>query len=52
MEKIVSLCGQCGQCPMVKLTDDHVEIGENDNLCVLTTEQWDSLRTKILSNEL
>jgi uncharacterized cysteine cluster protein YcgN (CxxCxxCC family) len=52
MEKVVSLCGQCGQCPMVKLTDDHVEIGEKDNLCVLTTDQWESLRTKILSNEL
>ena len=52
MEKIVNLCGQCGQCPVVKLTDYHVEIGEGNNTCVLTTEQWESLRAKILSNEL
>ena len=28
--KIVSLCGS-GHCPVVKLDDDHVEIGEKDN---------------------
>ena len=52
MEKVVSLCGKCAQCPRVKLTDVRVEIGENGNLCVLTLEQWENLRSKILSNEL
>jgi hypothetical protein len=37
---------------MVRLTEDHVEIGESGNLCVLTTEQWESLKSKILSEEL
>lgn len=52
MEKVVNLCGQCGQCPEVRITDERVEIGERGNLCVLTKEEWESLRTKILSNEL
>ncbi len=46
--KIVSLCGSCKECPMVKITDTQVEIGENDNTCVLTKAQWESLREKIL----
>jgi len=49
--KIVELCCS-GICPVVKLDDDRVEIGEAGNLVVLTLSQWDSLRQKILSNEL
>ncbi len=50
--KVVSLCsaGQC--CPVVKVTDTHVEIGEENNLCILTLEQWETLKGKILSSEL
>ncbi len=49
--KVISLCnpGQC--CPVVKLTDTHVEIGEENNLCILTLEQWETLKEKILSKE-
>jgi len=50
--KIVSLCGECGQCPMVKVTDTQVEIGEKDNTCVLTKAQWETLKEKILKKEL
>ncbi len=52
MEKIVTLCGACGQCPMVKITDAEVEIGEGDNSCVLTKAQWEALREKILRKEI
>ena len=52
MDKIVSLCGGCGQCPVVKITDEQVEIGEKDNACVLTKEQWETLKEKILKKEL
>jgi len=50
--KIVSLCspGQC--CPVVKITDEQVEIGEKDNTCVLTKVQWETLKAKILKKEL
>jgi hypothetical protein len=52
--KVVSLCGGggCGQCPVVKVTDVQVEIGEKENTCVLTKEQWETLKEKILKKEL
>jgi len=50
--KIVTLCGGCSQCPVVKITDKRVEIGEKDNTCVLTREQWEALKDKILKKEL
>jgi hypothetical protein len=50
--KIVNLCS-CGSCcPVVKITQEHVEIGEEGNLCVLTTEEWETLKSKILSKEI
>ena len=50
--KIVSLCGSCQQCPMVKITASRVEIGEKENTCVLTKAQWETLKEKILKKEL
>jgi len=50
--KIVTLCS-CGSCcPVVKLADDHVEIGEEGNLCVLTNDEWETLKGKILDKEV
>ena len=49
--KIVNLCGS-GHCPVVKLDDDHVEIGEKDNICVLTKSEWEALKQKILNKEI
>lgn len=50
--KIVNLCS-CGSCcPVVKFVDDHVEIGEEGNLCVLTAEEWETLKSKILTKEM
>ena len=50
--KIVTLCS-CGSCcPVIKVADDHVEIGEEGNLCVLTNEEWKTLKRKILSKEI
>ena len=50
--KIVSLCGGSSCCPVVKITDDKVEIGEEGNLCVLKLDEWEALRSKILDKEL
>lgn len=50
--KIVSLCREGSCCPAVRVTDTHVEIGEGDNTCILTLEQWEILREKVLSQEL
>jgi hypothetical protein len=50
--KIVELCREGACCPVVKVTDSQVEIGEKDNICVLTTDQWEILKEKILSKEL
>jgi hypothetical protein len=50
--KIVSLCGGCSKCPVVKITDKEVAIGEKGNTCVLTKEQWETLKDKILEKEL
>jgi len=50
--KIVTLCKEGSCCPVVKITEDKVEIGEEGNLCVLTREQWETLKKKIVSEEL
>jgi hypothetical protein len=50
--KIVTLCKEGSCCPVVKITDNKVEIGEKGNLCVLTIEQWQTLKAKILNKEL
>ncbi len=49
--KAVELCGS-GHCPMVKIEGGHVEIGEKDNICVLTKDEWEVLRQKIVEGEL
>jgi len=50
--KIVTLCKEGSCCPVVKVTASKVEIGEKDNLCILTREQWETLKAKILNKEL
>ncbi|HEX7365247.1 MAG TPA: hypothetical protein VF366_08790 [Dehalococcoidia bacterium] len=50
--KIVTLCKEGSCCPVVKISEDKVEIGEKDNLCILTVEQWETLKEKILNQEL
>jgi hypothetical protein len=50
--KVVNLYSSCSQCPVVRVTDAEVEIGEKGNICVLTKEQWETLKDKILKKEL
>lgn len=50
--KIVNLCKEGSCCPVIKLADDHVEIGEEGNLCSLTITEWETLKGKILNKEL
>ena len=50
--KIVKLCREGSCCPEVKVLDNRVEIGEDANTCVLTTEQWQILKEKIVSKEI
>ena len=50
--KIVTLCSSGSCCPVVKLAGDRVEIGEEGNLCVLTLDEWETLKGKILSEEI
>jgi hypothetical protein len=50
--KIVSLCREGSCCPVVKVMDTRVEIGEKDNVCVLTMSEWEILKEKIVSKEL
>ncbi|MBU2609096.1 MAG: hypothetical protein KKF26_07250 [Chloroflexi bacterium] len=51
MMKIVNLCGS-GHCPVVRIDDKRVEIGEKDNICVLTKSEWETLKKKILGKEI
>lgn len=50
--KVITLCQEGSCCPVVKITEAQVEIGEKDNTCVLTRAQWETLKTKILKKEL
>ena len=47
--KIVNLCS-CGSCcPVVRVTNEKVVIGEAGNVCELTLEQWNILKREIYS---
>ena len=50
--KIVNLCAKESCCPVIKITDTRVEIGEKDNICILTREQWEVLKEKIKKEEI
>ena len=50
--KIVTLCKEGSCCPVVKISDERVEIGEKDNVCVLTKGEWEALKEKILAGEI
>ena len=50
--KTITLCSCDSCCPVVKIINDHVEIGEEGNLCVLNMEEWESLKSKILDHEI
>ena len=50
--KIVSLYHQGACCPVVKIDQEHVEIGEKDNICVLNKSEWEVLKQKILNKEI
>lgn len=40
------------KCPSVDVQDDKVIIGEKDNVCTLTKEQFGILKEKIKNNEI
>jgi len=50
--KIVKLCSEGTCCPVVKVSDEDVEIGEEGNLCVLKLDEWETLKSKILNKEI
>ena len=50
--KIVSLCGGDSCCPVVQIDEEYVKIGEQDNVCVLTKSEWETLKHKILNKEI
>ena len=49
--KVVELRG-LGHCPVIKIKSDHIEIGEKGNSCILTKDEWEILRQKIINGEL
>jgi len=53
---VVVLCaeGTCipYKCPVVDVQEDKVIIGEKDNVCTLTREQFDILKEKVKNDEL
>jgi predicted mannosyl-3-phosphoglycerate phosphatase (HAD superfamily) len=40
------------KCPVVDVQEDKVIIGEKDNICTLTKEQFEVLKQKVKSGEL
>jgi hypothetical protein len=50
--KTVSLCGGATCCPVVKLGEDDVQIGEKGNLCRLSKTEWNMLVEKVRAGEL
>jgi hypothetical protein len=50
--KTVKLCREGSCCPAVNIYEDRVEIGEDANTCVLTGDEFEILKEKILSKEI
>lgn len=50
--KVVKLCREGSCCPAVSVFDDRVEIGEDENICTLSADQFEILKEKILSKEI
>ncbi len=50
--KVINLCRDGGCCPVVKIAEEYIEIGEQDNVCVLTNAEWETLKQKILDKEI
>jgi hypothetical protein len=50
--KIVKLCREGTCCPAVQIYEDRVEIGEDENTCVLSADEFEILKEKILSREI
>lgn len=48
----VYLCGEKGCCPYVEIREGEVIIGEEGNKCILTREQFNELKKKIIEREL
>ncbi len=40
------------KCPIVDVQEDKVIIGENDNVCTLTREQFEILKAKVMNREI
>jgi len=49
--KVVQLC-RSGCCPIVRINEEYVDIGEEGNMCRLRKEEWNTLVDKILAGEL
>ena len=46
------VCETVKDCPAVEVFDDYVTIGEDENTCILTLEQFNILKDKIKNNEI
>jgi hypothetical protein len=45
-------CPPSSECPEVEITEEHVAIGERDNLVILTHLQWNELVRLIRTGDL
>ena len=43
MDKVVSLCPACSNCPTVELRDEGIYIGEGTTLVKLRVNEWNML---------
>jgi hypothetical protein len=50
--KTITLCRAGSCCPVVRVYDEKVEVGEEGNLCVLKRDEWETLKSKILNKEV
>lgn len=50
--KTITLCKAGSCCPVVKIFNEQVEIGEEGNICVLKLEEWETLKSMILNKEV
>lgn len=50
--KVVEFCSSCSKCPVVKIDEQSVEIGEGNNVVRLTLDQFADLKKAIIDGKL
>lgn len=51
-KRTITICPECSACPEIKVYDDQVTIGKDDNIVSLKIDEWNNMVDKIKNDEI